>query len=1470
MASVTDTDDLQPCISIDGAIFPDHSLLRIAKNSFSVTETRSSEVVVIRTRSSDRPQIANANGLLLSNLFTIGSAFAVEENTFSIEQLGEGDVACFRSHNYVLLTDGSSFVFRANILAQIATGAAVVVRFFHVLGPRGFYLESSSFFVIDGNTVNATNIAENSDLHFVVLTASGWFETFDTESQLMIFRNKVIAPREKHRLVSRDLLNMERMFIHESSKLVVAQNEWKGEATAFIMHGWMLSVLCNIWDGHLLGPIAPLLSVTTSTLWHCPQACALTYPKVDCSLEPILLGQMTGYTIDYSETRVVKVLHSLFDGIGAAVHEENLRGGIHGRLIVIDSCDGTFFLGDATRCMNHWRGSSVTAILGILFDDGFRFVRDVAIEQKKVLVGMLTLETSSERLYSPSLVYTKPAMDNFFAAGLKKLVGESNLKRIGIVLVSGGLTVIGLERANFVEAIVASLADLGVEYTGTYTLDVDGSPVLFYQQPYLSWIARRPQGIVLLAHPISIVGFFMIDVLGRSARNAGVDPNVKIVTWDGLTVMTEFALDYMRNRYPGYSLENRVYVSFSYPVMSDDSFEATSHARREIGNLHRNPKHTEDIGASLASNAMILWVSAKATIAMYKALPPTNLTGDALRESVFNAGLYPVSDLLIGPFTGPCRGSAVADVEPLIACRCNQGFNTYELYRLQVNGSSVEYVREVSARVSVPVSVCGVSPSTVASPLVLLSSAPNEDGVARELRVQSVVWKGKKYTLTTQLLTNKRAALAMHLQQVMNDRILSLAFCIVEDLADNVSMPAQISPALAASTGLPFVDPYSTLAQLHPEEFTAHWIVLSATLQQEIPRPLQLRYGASATVLLTLLFRSVEAHAVARTIALFCPTRLVEPLGAVAVQSADAIGGLDLPTGDDRMLLIVGVRGVDTQQIIDYLTANTKSVVLLAFSELCAIYTALVAFNLSVDVSRRIVFATSLRNWNAPDLPSNKISAHMQSFFNTVERKESGWHPMELRGFIASTAVSQVASFMTNSFTPANVLNAWYLLSVVQLDADDVLGAYSKSKCYSDLDAGCETNTGARIVRTMSLAHILHPAQTAMNGKEYLSNISFGSGRVTYMPLPSGSSISTWIIVGVAFGAAAFVSAIIAWIYSRQTSRNNRHAPKDPDKAFTLIFTDIQSSTNLWAAAPEAMANVLELHHELIRSLINKHQCYEVKTIGDAFMIACRTAEQALRLSHELQFVFFNRNWGSPEVDEYYAKEKKGAGDGGDATEDEKCCWNGIRVRVGFHRGMGEIKLDEVTKGYDYYGTVANVAARVESAACGGQVLLTRSAYEELLNSQPSCLNEFRMTLLGKTALKGVPEPVEVFELATVLGRSFKPLPPLPNNMDTGENDRADVVEVLQPNSEDSISSGDEMSQSLTAAQGRYGVRSKTKWTLLSDAFVTVLFSVLPADQRAAVMKRLCDRWNVAGNDKMMLAKRLGVIVQRKYKSEVE
>ena len=64
-----------------------------------------------------------------------------------------------------------------------------------------------------------------------------------------------------------------------------------------------------------------------------------------------------------------------------------------------------------------------------------------------------------------------------------------------------------------------------------------------------------------------------------------------------------------------------------------------------------------------------------------------------------------------------------------------------------------------------------------------------------------------------------------------------------------------------------------------------------------------------------------------------------------------------------------------------------------------------------------------------------------------------------------------------------------------------------------------------------------------------------------------------------------------------------KNTTEPPEGQVTLVFTDVQSSTLQWEHRPDAMAKSLAIHNTMMRNLIAKHQGYEVKTEGDAFMV---------------------------------------------------------------------------------------------------------------------------------------------------------------------------------------------------------------------------------------------------------------------------
>jgi len=134
----------------------------------------------------------------------------------------------------------------------------------------------------------------------------------------------------------------------------------------------------------------------------------------------------------------------------------------------------------------------------------------------------------------------------------------------------------------------------------------------------------------------------------------------------------------------------------------------------------------------------------------------------------------------------------------------------------------------------------------------------------------------------------------------------------------------------------------------------------------------------------------------------------------------------------------------------------------------------------------------------------------------------------------------------------------------------------------------------------------------------------------------------------------------------------------------TFIFTDMVGFTTLTAErGDDHGADVALAFYARVRALLADHGAEEVKTIGDAMMLRCGDPARAVDLG--LRIVR--------------------------ATEVHPPL---PPVRVGVHTGSA------VSRDGDWYGTTVNVAARLCSAAGGGEVLVsedTRGAAARLCAS---------------------------------------------------------------------------------------------------------------------------------------------------------
>ncbi|KAJ9448110.1 Adenylate cyclase [Diplonema papillatum] len=140
-----------------------------------------------------------------------------------------------------------------------------------------------------------------------------------------------------------------------------------------------------------------------------------------------------------------------------------------------------------------------------------------------------------------------------------------------------------------------------------------------------------------------------------------------------------------------------------------------------------------------------------------------------------------------------------------------------------------------------------------------------------------------------------------------------------------------------------------------------------------------------------------------------------------------------------------------------------------------------------------------------------------------------------------------------------------------------------------------------------------------------------------------------------------------------------------------IAFTDIQASTATWNACPSAMREALRIHNKTVRACAAASAGYEVKTIGDSFMVAFDTLKTAVEFGIAVQLGLYDEQWPA----DLAALPTSARVDG---------VWNGLRVRIGAHAGAVQVEKSEFSDRCDYFGPVANRASRFESACPPGAV----------------------------------------------------------------------------------------------------------------------------------------------------------------------
>ncbi len=185
-----------------------------------------------------------------------------------------------------------------------------------------------------------------------------------------------------------------------------------------------------------------------------------------------------------------------------------------------------------------------------------------------------------------------------------------------------------------------------------------------------------------------------------------------------------------------------------------------------------------------------------------------------------------------------------------------------------------------------------------------------------------------------------------------------------------------------------------------------------------------------------------------------------------------------------------------------------------------------------------------------------------------------------------------------------------------------------------------------------------------------------------------------------------------------------------PTGTITLMFTDIQGSTELWEALGDAFRPVLDRHNALVRETVARWDGFEVKSQGDSFMVAFQRGTDAVLCALDVQRALESEPWA------------KGVKE--------------VLVRIGVH--MGEPFLGYDPNGRpDYFGPVVNRAARTSAAGHGGQILISAAVRDSVLGALTA---DVVVLDLGTHRLRGLDQPEHLFEVRhpELQQRTFPPL----------------------------------------------------------------------------------------------------------------
>lgn len=156
-------------------------------------------------------------------------------------------------------------------------------------------------------------------------------------------------------------------------------------------------------------------------------------------------------------------------------------------------------------------------------------------------------------------------------------------------------------------------------------------------------------------------------------------------------------------------------------------------------------------------------------------------------------------------------------------------------------------------------------------------------------------------------------------------------------------------------------------------------------------------------------------------------------------------------------------------------------------------------------------------------------------------------------------------------------------------------------------------------------------------------------------------------------------------------------------KLAAIVFTDIVGYTKHMEEDEKRTMQLLQKQREIVSPIVKFYNGEIIKELGDGLLIMFTSAVEAVRCAISIQ---------------------------------TRLCNEDLTIRAGIH--IGEV----IFKDNDVFGSAVNVAARIQPLAKANGVCISEAVKNQILNQV-----DIRMHSIGIKALKGIKDPMEIYEV---------------------------------------------------------------------------------------------------------------------------